>query len=1043
MPAPVSLVALLLFGSGACGLVYQAAWLRELRFVFGASTAASAAVLAVFMGGLGLGGWVLGRRVAKHPRPLELYANLELGVAGSAALTPLFISLVRSAYIGLGGTAALGMGGGTVVRLVLSTLVLLVPTFLMGGTLPAAVQAVESAGDVGRRRSATLYAANTIGAVVGTLLSTFALSEILGTRKMLIVACTLNALVAMTARFVSRRLPAVDAGPTQPEAAQPAIAPPRFVLFASAVVGFAFLLMELVWYRMLGPILGGSSFTFGLILAVALSGIGIGGALYSLFWGQRSPTLNQFAWTCALEGLLIALPYALGDRVALLAAMLRSLGALGFGGQVAGWAVVSAAVVLPAAIVSGLQFPLLIALLGRGAEGVGRHVGLAYAWNTVGAIFGSLAGGFGLIPLLGAPSVWRAVTFVLAVLGLVTLGVASKGRFVRGMLGPLVAIGVAMLLTRAVGPTVAWRHGGIGVDRGPQTGNPNSLHAWRNNVARTIRWEVDGVESSVALDGEVGYAFIVNGKVDGNARGDAPTQVMGGMLGAILHPNVHRAMVIGLGTGSTAGWLGSIPAVERVDVAELEPAIVRVAADCAPVNRDVVHNPKVHLFAGDARELLQTSSDRYDLIFSEPSNPYRAGVSSLFTRDFYQTASKRLDDGGVFLQWVQAYNVDAQTVRSIYATLQTVFPNVETWVTEEPDLLLVASKKPLHLDAAALRAKIATDPYRQALASAWRVIDLEGVLAHYAARSSLAQAIAPLEEDNINTDDLNLVEFGFARSVGRRERLFNTNDLRMVARARREDRPEVTGEVDWARVDRRRVSMLTAQESAPTAFPLPLSPADMGRARAEAAWLGGDHRAALSAWNSIGDPPEDPVEVALVAESLAETGDDAARPWIERVGRLDPTEGAVYAARLALRQGQLEVATGELEAAIQRYRDDPWPPPMTMLRALGLTREVAARDRRLGERLYQILKKRFAVAMLDEQRHKTLVELAIQIDFRRLCVESLKPYEAHVLWQREFLSGRARCYELSGHPLAAAAASDLAEFEAAEPRPFGTGLIRP
>src|SRR6185295_13244297 len=188
-----------------------------------------------------------------------------------------------------------------------------------------------------------------------------------------------------------------------------------------------------------------------------------------------------------------------------------------------------------------------------------------------------------------------------------------------------------------------------------------------------IEWEADGVESAVAVSNRAGLAFVINGKVDGHIRADAPTQVMSGMLGAILHPAPKSALVIGLGTGSSAGWLGAVPELERVDVVELEPSIERVAKDCAVVNRDVMDNPKVHVIVGDAREVLLTTRERYDLVFSEPSNPYRAGIASLFTREYYREVQARLAKGGLFLQWVQAYDVDSRTVRTIYATLASVF----------------------------------------------------------------------------------------------------------------------------------------------------------------------------------------------------------------------------------------------------------------------------------------------------------------------------------------------------------------------------------
>src|SRR3989441_8732124 len=197
-------VAALLFASGFCALVYQVGWLREFRLIFGASTAASAAVLAIFIGGLGFGGWLLGRRADTHTHPLALYAQLETIVALSAAASPLLLALVRQLYVAVGGTPRLGLPGGTIVRLVLSTVVLALPTIAMGGTLPAAARAITGPGDQRRRQLATLYGCNTLGAVTGCLAATFLALELFGTRSTLWLAAAINLIIAVTARQVDR-----------------------------------------------------------------------------------------------------------------------------------------------------------------------------------------------------------------------------------------------------------------------------------------------------------------------------------------------------------------------------------------------------------------------------------------------------------------------------------------------------------------------------------------------------------------------------------------------------------------------------------------------------------------------------------------------------------------------------------------------------------------------------------------------------------------------------------------------------------------------
>jgi spermidine synthase len=1023
-------VAPLLFGSGFCALIYQVAWQRQLRLVFGASTAASAAVVAIFIAGLGAGGWWLGKRADRHDRPLALYALLETIVAVSAAATPLLIGLAARLYVVLGGQATLGATGATVVRLVLSALVLAVPTFAMGGTLPAAARAIASADDTARTRTGLLYAVNTIGAVVGCLAATFLLLEVFGTRRTLWVAALLNVLVALTARSLSRALPAVGAASEDEASAGPAAATSRtFALVAAGVVGFAFFLMELVWYRMLGPLLGGTVFTFGLILAAALLGIGIGGALYARRPMARPVTAAAFAGTCLLEALFIALPYALGDRVAVLAILARPLGlVLGFWGHVAAWTLISTIVIVPAAIVAGYQFPLLIALAGRGRQSLGTQIGQVYAANTAGAIAGSLAGGFGLIAAIGALGSWLCAAILLVLLGVVALALAVRAGESRRRIGalavPLVAASACLF---ARGPTAAWRHSAIGAGRAdhamPTTAN--GLTAWLRDQRRFMRWDADGVESAVEVQAQTGIAFVINGKIDGNVRGDAPTQVMGGLVGAILHPAPRSALVIGLGTGSTAGWLAAVPGMEHVEVYELEPAVLRIAHDCAAVNRDALAEPNLHVTIGDAREALLTSRRRWDVIFSEPSNPYRAGVSSLFTREYYRAVADHLEGDGVFLQWVQGYEVDGDTVRSIYATLAGEFASVTTFELQHADMLLVATKHPIAYDAARLRARIASEPFKSALAVAWRTTSLEGFLARFLAGPALAQAIAATGA-TVNTDDENVVEFGFARGMATAQPGLEV--IRQAARARGEDRPQVTGDVDWARVADEQELVRTSENVPPLARP-ELDPAAQHRLAAETKYLQRDLAGALAEWKRQDAAPRSITELELVALGLAHVGDDTLPDVLAQLRAFDAVEGDMVDAVRALAGDRNDdaAAVTALVRAFITCRTDPWASKPMFEQAFGAAIALAQKQPAYAARLYRALAEPFAVRTFDEDRQEAALRVAAATQDPATCVHAAHALEPDFPWRGDLLAIRRDCYAAADDPLAEAAAREAAE----------------
>jgi len=550
-------------------------------------------------------------------------------------------------------------------------------------------------------------------------------------------------------------------------------------------------------------------------------------------------------------------------------------------------------------------------------------------------------------------------------------------------------------------------------------------------------WETDGVESSVALVSRRGMAFSVNGKIDGHATFDAPTQVMSGLLGALLHKAPRSSLVIGLGTGSTAGWLGVVPGMEQVDVVELEPGVLEVARQCFEVNQDVLSNPRVHIHIGDAREVLLTTPKRYDLVFSEPSNPYRAGIASMFTREFYEAASDRLSGGGVFVQWIQAYEISSEAIRTVYSTLGSVFPYVESWRTHR-DLLLVGTREPLPHDAAELGRRLAKEPYRSALANAWRGMGPEAFLARFVATPELAQAIRRAQDGVANTDDLNRLEFSFPRTVGRYN-LFNMRDLRNFAQESQQDRPGLmSGDVDWGRVseERRQLYMDAVQDWSGA------SAGEVSRFLAARDYGNGDLQGALEVWRSQKQEPRGPVELALLAEGLALAGDDAAVPYAESLREWQPAEADVVLGRLRLTQGRWSEATQALEAAFVRYRRDPWPRAEVMLRGMAAIKDLVARQPSLGRRLYAAIQQPFAARSLNEERALAAWELASTLGLRPECKMTLAFFEPWVPWHQNFLEGRLACYVANGDERWLRARQDLDTFRAQEPLRIDAGVAQ-
>jgi MFS family permease len=1063
-------VALLVFISGCAALVFQIAWMRELRLVFGATTAATAAVLAIFMAGLGIGSAFLGKLADRVINPLRMYGLLELGIALSTAVTPWLVTLASAIYYQLGGQESLGIAAATAVRLALAAAIMAVPTVLMGGTLPAAVRAVTSTTDAHRRALAVLYGANTLGAVCGAAAATFFALESLGTRATLLAGCALGALAGAIAVVISRSVSPIPSPQssqqrleTRDNVARPRDATssyPTLVYVTAALLGFTFFALELVWYRMLGPILGGTAFTFGLILCVALFGIGAGGFAYHAVSRRLRPSWSALAVTCGLEALLTIVPFALGDRLALLAAW-RTQAAASFGQLIAGWALVTGIVVLPVALVAGFQFPLLIALLGQGRDAVSRHLGLAYAWNTFGAIAGSLIAGFGGMPLLTAPGMWQAIAVVLAVLSLAILALApspvhdarmprpapmrdrERGSEMPSRITRRTALGVAALalasigLSFAQGPTAVWRHSGIGARRVAMPSDPNELRNWLNKRRHVLVWEAEGVESSVGILGENGFAFVVNGKSDGNALDDAATQIGAAILGAALHDDPKTGLVIGLGTGESAGWLADMRNVEHVDVVELEPAIDEMATRCRDVNRDVLNHPEVRRIYNDGREFVFTTDNKYDIIISEPSNPYRAGVAALYTSEFYQRARGRLNPNGMFIQWLQAYEVDATTIEIVIATARSVFKHVEVWQSLAADLQLVCSDAPIENSTGELRERIASGALHDALAIAWNVHDVEGFLGHFMANSQWADAISRQANLPLNTDDRTILEYRFAKSVGRFQG-FAVEPLRFELQTSGYHLPTLAGDpVDHNALELRRqqFNFLFSGQLSTALLP---QPQDQALVVALRKFQLSDFAGALAQWPTEHRQPNDPVLQLVLARTYAELAQRECLALLAAAEEAYPIDAAAVRAIYHWRGASAAESVDALEQFYMLLRERPWIIPLVSETAVLQTADIAKAHPEFAPRLVQLLSHPFASNRFNYIRQMTRVKVAHEISPETV-VEALTELEPHITWSADILEIRAKAYAAVNHRLATCAERDWQQFQNPSPGP-GEGI---
>ena len=757
-------ILLCFFLSGAAGLVYQVAWGKALGLIFGHTVYAIATVLAVFMGGLALGSAWLGRWSERHAHAVALYGWIELGVAATGALSLAGLAGVRFLYLATYQTVAGSAAALLALRFVGAAVVLFLPTFLMGGTLPVLVRGLtRSSAELGARVS-RLYWVNTAGAVAGTLAAGFLLLPALGLRRTVAAAVALNVLAGTVALLLSRFT--ADAATTAPPPETASAAPqPRelFLLTSFAAVGATAMAYEVSWTRLLATMVGSSTYAFTLMLATFLAGIVLGSGLFERWVARARPVhLGTFALTqmlTALAALLFLIFFQQLPRV--VPPLLRATHET-FGGLVLAQFVTSALAMLPAAVVFGFNFPAVTLLIAGRADPAGGHaaaVGRACAANTLGAIVGATATGFWLVPQLGS---FRVVALAAAVNLLLAAVLGLRSASPRPL---VISANLALVVILAV---VVWS--GAFYNRSLATFG--TVLYWNHYEGRLtlpetaattdIVFAADGLNASISVARSEDYiALRSNGKVEASNR-DAVTQLLVGHLGAIFHPAPRRVLVIGFGSGMTVSALARYPEVERIDCVEIEPAVIHAARYLEPLNRGVLGDRRLHVILDDARNFLLTTRERYDLIISEPSNPWIAGVATLFTEEYYRAARARLAPGGVFVQWIQAYSLYPDDLRMVLATFVPQFPQVTLWHGDDPDLLLLARSEPAPLRFDRFRA-LWSNPGLRADYQSIGLRQPEGLIAYYLLNDAELRRLAA--GTLRNTDDHTRLEYRASRAL--------------------------------------------------------------------------------------------------------------------------------------------------------------------------------------------------------------------------------------------------------------------------------------
>ena len=702
----------LFFVSGLTALIYQNIWARQLQLLFGTSQFAIATVLAAFMAGLAAGGFLMARYADSASKPLFLYGALELFIGLYALVFPLLIKATTPLYLGFYAAAEPGPVLFGVFQCAALGVLLLAPTTCMGATLPLLGRFVTTrVGHVGDRIG-LLYGVNTFGAVAGIAVSGFFLLPSLGLFKTTLVAAACNVLLGLAAMALSRWHGETRQPPPVEEDIEPHVPHRVPVLMVGALTGFAALVYELSWFRLMGLVLGGSTYAFSVMLLAFLTGIATGGWMGGPIADrllQRFGPAGPLRGLAAVQAGIAVLTYLMMFVYEELPFLFLKFYDWSDGGHFwAGKVLIAALVMTPPAILMGATFPLMVRAVVADNQQLGRPVGQVYGANALGSLAGAFVGGFVLLPwlyVIGTVLVAAAANLTAALIGW-TAGMHASGKIDRKAQLAWVVVALACLLMASQRPP-PWdpllMTSGVYKYASTLTApTRKSLMAFAVDDYALLYYD-EGLSTVVTVAQSKGTGNIWlanNGKVDASTTIDMPTQLLVSHLPFLFAEEPRQVLVIGLASAVTLGAVTQHEELTRIEVVELEPSIVEASHFFDDYNHRPLQDPRVRLFANDGRNhLMLAPQGSYDIVVSEPSNPWLTGVSNLFTREFFEMGRARLAPGGVWSQWVQLYGMDAEDLSSLLATFVDVFPYALLFATiEDADLVMVGSNEPLELD---------------------------------------------------------------------------------------------------------------------------------------------------------------------------------------------------------------------------------------------------------------------------------------------------------------------------------------------------------
>ncbi|GAB6906318.1 hypothetical protein JCM12296A_21530 [Desulfosarcina cetonica] len=810
------------FLSGAAGLVYEVLWVRLIDKVIGSAPFSVATVLSVFMAGLALGSYLSGRlidritwritrrvtrRVTRRSALLAVYGVMELGIGACALFIPRLINAALPLYQAIYDRLldhfwcylAAAFGG--------CVLILVVPAALMGATLPVLcryyVLRLEHIG----ARTGWLYGLNTVGAALGVLLCGFVLINSLGVWRSLTLFAGVNGLIGISCILLSRLGAAEGKRPSSKKDREPARHPVQPVMADGAdtrtarlgvslfaVSGFCAMAYEVLWTRLLGLIAGPTTYCFTLVVAAFIVGLAVGSILFGRLADRTPHALGWMIGTQMAAALAaLAVSQLLGGGQFFFAKLIHAYQGH-FSHLVLIQSIVIFCVLLAPTLFLGAAFPLVNRIAISSIATLGRRLGTAYALNTLGALSGSFAAGFVLVPWMGKMNGLRlviALQFSLAgLLGLRLTFLHSTRRWQRLVSAGLVAIGCLL-----IGLFPNWRtdllsrgwYRDFGVLQADldRSGWIEALMRGSRRIADhrqglAVVFQGEGasgfttVEKETTSLGTVEFALFNSGKADASSHGDRSTQTLSAHIPMLFHPKAEKVMLLGLASGMTAGEVLLYP-VERLDILEINAAVAIACRNYfAPWNNHCLDDPRTRLIVQDGRNHLALTREIYDVIISEPSNPWMAGLANLYSLDFFQLARRRLSQDGIFAQWIQAYELDGETFSLLGRTFAMAFPANALIKVGPVDYLMLGFNNPEQ------RFDWTIAEHNAHYAKRSSIVDFAdiGFLVHLILNEDLRQLFGP---GRLHTDDRPYLEFSAPRTLYHS----NVDIARMIGKTRR------------------------------------------------------------------------------------------------------------------------------------------------------------------------------------------------------------------------------------------------------------------